>query len=57
MSKATFVLILFAIAVASFTGAWWIAAIGPVLDGSNFNAWLAAAGYFATAAFFVERLR
>lgn len=51
------VLILFALAGVAFLGAWIIALGHAALDSANFNAFLAAGGFFGTVAFFTERLQ
>lgn len=57
MTKANIVLVLFAVAALCLLGAWLIALNGDLFDGDNFNAWLAAGGFFGFVGFVVERLR
>ena len=57
MNRNYLVIALFVVAAISFLGSWLIAVNGDFLDSSNFNAWLAAGGFFATVAFVVERAR
>ena len=57
MTKANIVLALFVVAALAFLGAWLIALNGDLFGGSNFNAWLAAGGFFGMAGFVVERIR
>jgi len=61
MTKANLVIALFVVAALRLLGAWWIA-LSPdhevgIVDSKNFNAWLAAGGFFGFVGFVVERLR
>ena len=57
MTKANIVFALLLVGALALAGAWWIASVGPVLDNANYNAFLAAGGFFVAAGFVVERVR
>jgi monomeric isocitrate dehydrogenase len=56
--NVTLAVVLFALGVLAFLGAWLVAAtnVDP-LGSENHLAWMSAGGFFATCGFLVERAR